>query len=124
MEIKPTEFAWIIALVTAISTLIGVVISSTFNYLNQRIIKKSEENRQLRELVVNAAIESWKFNLEAYKTHKQPMQILPLDAYIIHMLKFADVILKNDINESNIEEKMREVRVLSRKASEIIKKNQ
>jgi hypothetical protein len=120
MDLKPTDFAWIIAIVTAISTLIGVVISSIFSYLNQRLVRKSEELRQLRELVISAAIESWKFNLESYKIHQQPMKILPLDAYIIHMLKFSEVILKEDVDESNIEEKMKEVKALSRKVTQII----
>lgn len=97
MEIKPTEFAWIIAMVTAVSTLTGVIISSTFSYFNARATRKSEESRHLKEIVINAAIESWKLQIEAYKIHQQKTSIVPLDAYIIHMIKFADVILTEEL---------------------------
>jgi L-cystine uptake protein TcyP (sodium:dicarboxylate symporter family) len=109
MEISPTTLAIIIALTAALSSLAGVVITSIFNLLNTRITKKSEEIRHRRELVINAAIENWKQQMEQYKIHQQPMRLVPLDVYIVHMLKFTEVILNNEITPANIEEKMKEV---------------
>ncbi|HEX8130380.1 MAG TPA: hypothetical protein VF527_14860 [Pyrinomonadaceae bacterium] len=109
MEISPTTLAIIIALTAALSSLAGVVITSVFNYMNTKITKRSEELRHQRELIINAAIENWKQQMEIYKNTHRATRLVPLDAYIIHMLKFSEVILNGEITPANIEEKMKEV---------------
>lgn len=105
MEINPTSLAIIVTL----SSLAGVVITSIFNLLNTRITKKSEEISHRRELVIKAAIESWKQEMEIYRANGEPTLLAPLDLYIVHMLKFTDAILNDEITAANIEEKMKEV---------------
>jgi L-cystine uptake protein TcyP (sodium:dicarboxylate symporter family) len=114
MEISATTLAIIVALTAALSSLAGVVITSIFNLQNAKITKKSEELRHQRELVINAAIENWKQQMEIYKHTKQSTRLVPLDAYIIHMLKFSEVILNSEITPANIEEKMKEVEGVTR----------
>jgi len=114
MEISPTTLAIIVALTAAVSSLAGVVITSIFNLLNTRITKRSEELRHQRELIIKAAIENWKQGMEIYKTTQRPTRLVPLDAYIVHMLKFSEIILSGEVTAENIEEKMKEVEDITR----------
>jgi len=109
MNISPTALTIILALTAAFSSLAGVLVTSIFNYLNTRITKQSEERRHLKEIVVHAAIENWKQQIEEYKVHQQPMALAPLDIFVVHMLKLTEVLLNDQIDASNIEEKMKEV---------------
>ena len=72
----------------------------------------------MRELVVNAAIESWKQHVSAAVAKNIAVRIMPLDTYIIHMIKFSELILDKKINASNIEEKLAEVTKVVNKAEE------
>lgn len=83
MEISPTT----LALLTILATLLGGIVSSVFNLLLARSARRSEERRQTRELVVTAALESWKQSIEVrMKTGTGGMQA-PLDVFLIHMAR-------------------------------------
>lgn len=47
--------------------------------------------------------------MEIYRANGEPTLLAPLDLYIVHMLKFTDAILNDEITAANIEEKMKEV---------------
>ena len=115
MDIKPEVLA-------VLGTLAGALIGSISTLLITWLNKKSEERRHLREITVNAAIESWKQHVSVAISKNVPAQIMPLDVYIIHMMKFAELVLDKKIDSSNIEEKLAEVSKVIHKAEEYKRK--
>lgn len=113
MNISPTTLVIVSALIGAGFSLLGVIVNSLFNLRTTRLAKESEERRHQREIVINAAIENWKQQMEQYKIHQQPMNIVPLDVYIVHMLKFSELFLNGDVTPANIREKSKEVEDLT-----------
>ena len=111
MDIRPE-------LIAVIGTLAGALIGSLSTLFITWLNKKSEERRHVRELVVNAAIESWKQHVSVAVAKNIAVGIMPLDTYIIHMIKFSELILDKKINASNIEEKLAEVTKVVNKAEE------
>jgi Na+-transporting NADH:ubiquinone oxidoreductase subunit NqrC len=105
-----------LAIIVAVSSLAGVIVTSIFNYLNNREARRSEERRHQKQLIIQAAIENWKQQIEVYKGIPQ-VSIPPLDAYIIHMVKFTELILEGDLTIVNFKAKMDEVTNLSKAAS-------
>ncbi len=105
-----------------LGTLAGALIGSISTLFITWLNKKSEERRHLREITVNAAIESWKQHVSVAISKNVRAQIMPLDVYIIHMMKFAEVILDKRIDSSNIEEKLAEVSKVINKAEEYKRK--
>ena len=69
--------------------------------------KRSDERRHLRELVVRTATENWKVVNEAAKEAGESR--LPLDVYILHMLKFSEILLAKNLKPDEIAAKLREV---------------
>jgi hypothetical protein len=122
MEISPTTLAIIVALTAAFSSLAGVLITSIFNALNTRSAQKSEERRHHRELIIKAAIENWKEVNEVLKASQRKGAIPPLDDYILHMLKFSELVLDENLESSNIEKKLIELREFNSKIIEYRKK--
>jgi hypothetical protein len=111
MDIKPEMLA-------VLGTLVGALIGSLSTLLITWLNKKSDERKHLRELVVNAAIESWKQHVSAAVAKNISVAIMPLDTYIIHMIKFSELILDKEINASNIEKKLAEITEVVNKAEE------
>lgn len=72
------------------------------------ITKRSEERKHLRELVMQGAIENWKLQMEIYRETKRAMRIIPLDVYIIQMLKLSDVLMSQDLTPENVIERLKE----------------
>ena len=103
MEIGPTT----LALFTLGGTLLGVIVPSIFNLLTARSAQQSEERRQAKELVVTAALENWKQTTEVLlKTGRKGTQA-PLDVFLIHMAKTADIVFDPTTNADNFEERMK-----------------
>ena len=105
MNITPQTLALIVAICTLMGGLVGSFAAIVTTLLN----KRSEERKHLRQLVVNAAIEDWKQQIEQYKIHQQPVPISPLDIYIVRMVKLSEVILTDKVTSSNVEQKLKEV---------------
>jgi uncharacterized membrane protein YbaN (DUF454 family) len=108
MSLKPEEIA-------IIGALGGVLITSLFNLANNWITKRSDERSQLRELVVNAAIENWKektaLTMKLEEMNPGSMTpIYPLDFFIVYMAKICDVALKPHVSRDEIASKFREAR--------------
>ena len=98
MALSPQEFSIVAALGGAI---IGAIpgIVTTF------ITRRSDERKQIKELVVKAAIESWKTHAAA--PGKKDM--LPLEIYIVHSAKmcelaFSDKKMSPETMRSSIQE--------------------
>jgi len=117
MNISPTT----LALVAALSTLAGVVISSVFNLLNTRIAKQFEERKHQRELVMNAAVEHWKQMCTVALSQRSAL-IWPLNDYMMTMAVWSQAILDKKLDASNIEAVLNEMDSLSNKITEHRKK--
>jgi len=72
-----------------VATLGGTVIGALPGLISSSINRKSEERKQFRELVIKAAIESWKTRVQ----HQSTVAILPLEHYIIHTAKMCELAL-------------------------------
>ena len=87
--------------VPAIAAIGGSVITGFVAFWTARQIRKSEEKKHLRGLLFNAAIENWKTRMGIMKDLGGSVQ--PLDSFIIHMLKFSEL-LEKDITKDNVSE--------------------
>ena len=109
MEINPTILVLLTALVAAGSTLIGVTITSYFNLRTTQLTKESEERKHHKEIVVKAAIENWKQVAELLLKSNHSFDMPPLEIYLLHMSKTADIIFDPKTNAANIKQRLAEV---------------
>lgn len=72
--------------------------------------KRSDERRHLRELIVRTAIENWKEVGEVAR--RAGANHMPLDVYIVHMLKFSEIMTRKNVTPEDLAEHDREVRAL------------
>ena len=72
------------------------------------ITKRSEERRQLREIAFKTAIQNWDYVCKLSAQYRVPT--LPLDVFILHMLKLSEVLTSGDVTEANLVAKLQEVR--------------
>jgi hypothetical protein len=86
---------------------IGALASGVTGVLITYITKRSEERRQLREIAFKTAIENWNYVCKIASQHGAPM--LPLEVFILHMVKFSEVITSGDVTEENLVAKLQEV---------------
>jgi gas vesicle protein len=109
-----------------IGTLAGAFIGSLSALLITWITKRSEERKHFRELVIKTALEHYKEQVEVSKIQRQthPVQILPLDIYIIHMLKFSELALIKKIDTSNVEKILAEAEEITNIAIKYKEKKQ
>ena len=119
MHISPTTLAIILALTASVGSLAGVIVAGVFNHLNTRLAKQSEERRHRRELIIQAAIASWKQQMDAYAIHQLSFTHIPLEIYILRMIKFSEAFLEDEeFDVSMMGEKIREMRALTNEAAE------
>ena len=76
---------------TGLLTLGGAVVGAIPGLVSSFLSKRSDEKKQLRELVVKAATDSWKTHAE----HGQG-KLLPLEHYIIHTMKMCEFALSGE----------------------------
>jgi hypothetical protein len=91
-----------------LGTALGALASGATSVFITRITKRSEERRQLREVAFKAAIENWDYVNKICAQYRIPT--LPLDVFILHMLKFSEVLTLDDVTEENLVAKLQEVR--------------
>ncbi len=109
MEFNPTTLVVLTALITAVSTLIGVSVTSYFNLRTTRLTKESEERKHHKEIVIKAAIENWKQVAELLLKSYPSFEMPPLEIYLLHMSKTADIIFDPSTDVANIKQRMDEV---------------
>jgi len=102
-------------LLLVVGTLGGALIGSFSTIIITLITKNSEERKHFRGLVINTAFESWKSRVEMAKIQSSHhnVQILPLDNYIVHMLKISELVFSKKINKENIENILKEADEIS-----------
>lgn len=97
------------AWVAVASALAGGGIVGAFNFITNLINKRSEERRHFQELMFNAAIENWKQSCTFALNSGGPANVAPLDSYIVHMIKLAEVLTSTPLNKDNIRGKLKEI---------------
>lgn len=109
----PTEIPYWVPFATALAGggLVGII-----NFAKDWLNRKSEEQRHLRELMFNAAVENWKqacaFAIEQGKMGHNS-QIAPLESFIIQMMKLSSVLMREPVTKENITDKLKELKDFS-----------
>ena len=109
----------------AIIGLAGVAVGSTFTLILTCLNRRFDDRRQLRELAIKTAFDYWQSDYEHAKlvgerTHTT-IKVAPLDTYIIHMLKLAELVSNRSITADNVEAELRSIREVSDRAHESAK---
>jgi len=85
--------------------------------------KKSEERKHRQKLMVNAAIENWKEerSLALEKMTKNvDSKVMPLELYIIHLMKFFEIFDSGKLTDKNIILKLEELDKITKSASNYV----
>jgi hypothetical protein len=103
------------------ATLLGVIIGGLLTAVPTLITfwigKRSEERRHLRELAFRAAIDNWKHAAAFAEKYPGGASVEPLDVFLFHMLKLAEVATKNGLTAETVGQRMKEVHEIVRSAS-------
>lgn len=104
---------WIYVVGISLSSVItaGTAIAVTW------ITTHSAERRHRREILFNAAIESWKKEWElGDKLAEQgaKVEMSPIDSHLIHMSNFSDALLDGKLTTENMKEKLEKIYAVSR----------
>jgi gas vesicle protein len=110
MELTPEQ-------TTLIGTLAGALVGSLSTLLITVIDKKSDERRHRRELIVRAAVESWKQSVETVISAGRG-KIYGFDVYIIHMLRVSELLDGKKLTSDNVVRLMKETDEVTRKVIE------
>jgi len=98
-----------VLLIATAGTLLAAVIPSILNYFTSRQIREADERKQQREMVTKLALENWKQSAELMGKSGRAGQISPLDVFIVHMAKTAEIAFDPTTNETNIDERLSRV---------------
>jgi hypothetical protein len=109
MTIDPALLVLLSALLSAGSAIAAAYLTNRHNLRITRLTKESEERKHQRELVISAAIENWKHQLEIAKASPGVKAIRPLDDYIIHMVALSDLLLQKPLHKDEIPERLNEL---------------
>jgi hypothetical protein len=105
----------------AVAVILAASIAGFFSTVTAIVViiytKRSEERRHFRELIVRTAIENWKLADEAARQARADRW--PLDVYIIHMLKFSEIITKKNLTPEELSRHNNELRALVDRAMSI-----
>lgn len=98
--------------ILGISGILGTLVASSVGVFVTWINKRFEDKKHRRELIVNTAIENWKANSELVKEFAKASgksaALYPLDDFIVHWSKLADVLLEKKIDSKKLEETLKE----------------
>jgi hypothetical protein len=84
MNLSPQEL-------TIVGTLGGAIVGALPGIISSFLNRRTEERKQFKELVVKAAIESWKTHVELAGNRF----MFPLEHYIIHTAKMCEFALSD-----------------------------
>ncbi|MBJ6749557.1 hypothetical protein [Geomonas anaerohicana] len=105
------DVASVPAWVPVVSALGGGLVVGVLNVLNNWLNKKFEEKKHHKELMLSLAVEHWKQSKDLFiqSVHNgRRASLQPLDTYIIHMMKLAEV-LGTEITKDELVFKLKEV---------------
>jgi hypothetical protein len=114
------------ATATVIAAIVGAGVGGFVTLFGQWLVRRSEERRHLRQLVVQTAIENWRFTSDATErlaASGYRVDRYPLDSFVLHMLKLSEILNERRITPELVREKLREVYAVTEAASEEISKH-
>lgn len=109
-----------------IGTALGGVIGLAGSIATTLLVRRSEERRHLRDIVIRTAAENWReMNIltERLNSQGKSFEYQTLDSYVFHMLKLAEVLDVKGITEEEVRRKIREVLSVSDAAADEIGKH-
>jgi gas vesicle protein len=94
---------------TGLLTLGGAIVGAIPGLVSSFLSRRTDEKKQLRELVIKAATESWKTHAE----HAGDRAMLPLEHYIIHTMKMCEFALSGaNVTPDSLKTHLKEVSAL------------
>jgi hypothetical protein len=99
-----------------LGTALGARASGATAIFITHITKRSEERRQLREIAFKTAINNWDYVCKL--SAQYGVATLPLEVFIIHMLKLSELLTSGDVTEENLVAKLQEVRRFTKIAAD------
>jgi len=104
----------------AVIALLGALVGSVSGIAVTYISKYFDDRRQIRQLALDIAIQQWKAHLDLSEkwgnASGRTASVGSLDSYMVHMLKFAELISSKKITTENVEAELRRIRDISREA--------
>ncbi|HLN18648.1 MAG TPA: hypothetical protein VK255_00575 [Patescibacteria group bacterium] len=95
----------IIAVISAVSALLGALIGGGFGYFGTKLSQKNENERRKRELLFKSALEEWNTLFSGILSGKtKQKKITSLDTYIIHYSLLSKFIFNEDFNIDDVKE--------------------
>lgn len=113
--------AQITIIASSVGAVIAALVAASFSFLTTWLVKRAENERALRELVIKYAIESQNQHLENAKLSDKPSAILPLEGYIVHIASIVDVLLRKRITKQNIPKLLDEIASVTESSNEHLK---
>jgi len=110
--------------VPLLSAALGGSLVGLFNFFTNLVNKKSEERRHFREILFSAALSNWKEDRDAllnFRKEGYKVELSPIDTYIIHLMKLAEVLKDENLTSENIAAKLDEVLAVSNAATDHLK---
>jgi hypothetical protein len=110
--------------VPIVAALAGGALVGILNFVKDWQDRKSMERRHLRELLLNTALthsgQLTSVFIEFIKKG-QKASLAPIEATIVHLIKFSEVLLDTKITKDNIVNKLKEAREISAEVEKYIK---
>jgi hypothetical protein len=97
---------------------IGGMLTAVPTIITFWIGKRSEDRKQLRELAFRGAFDNWKQVAEMSQRSGLSGVVEPFDVFLFHMLKLADVAIKDGLTVETVADRMKEVNEIVLRASE------
>lgn len=101
----------------SVGAVVAALISAGFALLNTWIVKRAENERALRELVFKYAMEMHNQHLEIAKIQGGG-GVLPIDAYLVHLVAIVDVLLKERLTKENVNQLLDQVQEIVKSSSD------
>lgn len=103
-------------IILLIGTLGGAVVGALSGISITWISKIYDENRSRRELILKAATDNWKVSSELVEKISSKLgkgaTFYPLDDFIVHHAKLADILMKKRIKPEDLEKALQEAEEL------------
>jgi hypothetical protein len=87
---------------SSVGAIIAAFVAAIFSLLTTWLVKRAENERALRELIIKSAIEIHNQDFELAKAVPGRYSIMPLDGYVVHMTALLSVLMKNKITSDNV----------------------
>ena len=95
-----------LAIIAVLGPALGAGIAGGSSLITTLINKRSEERKHYRELVMNAAIANWKQFVDLTPPGET---IEPLEDFIVHMMRFYDLVLSKKLDKKTLEKRLQEI---------------